>query len=72
METPAETIFNMEIVDIHTGNWIDLQNRGGYNVPMRHGTRSKLIYLLSRNAVGSHLYIMNRAFVGVVRRAPII
>ena len=57
-EIPVETVFSREIVGVHRGRRINLQNSG-----------ANFAVCLARSTVGSQLSIANKAFVGVVRRA---
>ena len=67
-----------KIVDVHRDHWINLQNIGmirGDNVPIRRALSliaTNLAACLARITVASQLSIANKAFVELVRRAPVI
>ena len=78
VETPVKTIFSREIVNILRGNRSNPENSGVTlgTVCQRDRALSliaaTLAARLARSLVGSQLSITNKAFVGVVRRAPVI
>ena len=69
IETPIETIFSREIVNIHRGHWINPQKNGvttGYSVQARQGIKSNRsnLGLLAKRPKGSQLSIANKTFLG--------
>ena len=67
LETPVKTVFHREIINIQRGHRINLQNR-----KVTRGDDAPTKQAIENRSSRSQLSIANKAFMGVVRRTPVM